>query len=293
MNHQSARFVKPMGGKRLTDTPGGSTSPRISIVTLSFNQARFLVEALESVLTQDYGSVEYIVVDPGSTDGSRDIIHRYADRFSHVVLATDSGPAEGLNNGFRRATGDLYGFLNADDVLLPGALSAVADAARTSESDVLSGHCIVIDSQGRILRRAYSDKFSLTSAAYGVCVLIQPSTFFRASCFHSVGGFNVTNRTHWDGELFVDMAAAGARFAVIPRVISGFRLHPGSISASAMSRESLREYRARVFSHVMGRPPGPSFDFARSYYVLQKYLRCPAALRERMLHGAVSGRLLR
>jgi glycosyltransferase involved in cell wall biosynthesis len=109
-------------------------SPRISIVTISLNQRAFLATAIESVLSQDYGNLEYIVVDPGSTDGSRRVIVGYADRIDHVVFERDGGAAEGLNNGFRHATGDLYGFLNADDVLLPGALKAVAEAARASDA---------------------------------------------------------------------------------------------------------------------------------------------------------------
>lgn len=231
-------------------------------------------------------------MDPGSTDGSRDIIRHYAHRCSHIVFEKDSGPAEGLNNGFQLATGDYYGFLNADDVLLPGALSKVAAAARATDADVASGHCVVIDDEGRQLRKAYSDAFSLKAAAYGVCVLMQPSTFFRATCFERAGGFNVENSSHWDGELFVDMAALSAEFAVIPRVISGFRLHRDSISASPMSLERVREYRARTFVHIMGRQPGALFELSRSYYLMLKYVRCPAALRERMLHGAVSGQLL-
>ena len=76
---------------------------------------------MESVLGQHYENLEYIVVDPGSTDGSRDLIRAYAERIDHVVFEKDDGAAEGLNNGFRHATGELFGFLNADDVLFPGA----------------------------------------------------------------------------------------------------------------------------------------------------------------------------
>jgi glycosyltransferase involved in cell wall biosynthesis len=280
------------GDEALANRPGDCPSPRISIVTLSFNQGRFLAQAMESVLMQDYGDVEYIVVDPGSTDGSRDIIRRYASRCSHVVFEKDRGPAEGLNNGFRRATGDYFGFLNADDVLLPGALSTVAAVARDTHADVMSGHCYVVDAEGRRLRRAYSDAFSLEATAYGVCVLMQPSTVFRAACFRNIGGFNAENMTHWDGELFADMALVGARFTVVQEFLSAFRLHRDSISASAVSRQRTREYRAQAYSHIMGRPPGALFGLTRMYYLALKYARSPRAFRERVLHGAVSGRLL-
>src|ERR1039458_1375445 len=96
---------------------------RVSIVTISFNQAEFIERTILSVLTQDYLDIEYIVVDPGSTDGSRDIIERYRSRISKIILRPDRGAADGLNNGFAEATGEIFGFLNSDDLLRPGARS--------------------------------------------------------------------------------------------------------------------------------------------------------------------------
>lgn len=266
------------------------TSPRISIVTVSFNQQAFLAAAMESVLDQGYENLEYIVVDPGSTDGSRDVIHRYANRIDRVVFERDQGAAEGLNNGFRHATGELFGFLNADDVLFPGALTAVAAAARSSDADVLSGHSMMIDARGRTIRRLYSDRFSLKAVANGGCVLMQPSTFFRASRFRLVGGFNTENRLNWDGELWIDMALRGARFAVIPAILSGYRLYPGTITASPDARKRYREHQLQAFSRIMERQPGALNGFTRLYYQVRKYALCPAALRERILHGPVCRR---
>src|SRR5450432_3341584 len=96
---------------------------KVSIVTISFNQAAYLEEAIRSVLDQDHPLVEYIVVDPGSTDGSRDIIERYRGRIAKVLYEPDQGPADGLNHGFAHATGDVFACLNADDLLLPRAVS--------------------------------------------------------------------------------------------------------------------------------------------------------------------------
>ena len=93
---------------------------RISIVTLSYNQRTFLREAIDSVLQQDHPDLEYIVVDPGSTDGSREFIRSYGEQVAQVVFEPDQGAADGLNKGFSRATGEVFGFLNADDYLLPG-----------------------------------------------------------------------------------------------------------------------------------------------------------------------------
>ena len=161
---------------------------KVSIVTISFNQAVFLERAIRSILEQNHPDIEYIVVDPGSSDGSRDIIERYRPRISRVIYEPDRGPADGLNKGFAQATGDIFAFLNSDDILLPGAVgSACAFLART-DVDVVSAHATVIDAQDRHLRMAYSDPFSLEMVAYGACVLVQPSTFFRREVFERVQG---------------------------------------------------------------------------------------------------------
>src|SRR4029077_1447448 len=115
--------------------------PRVSIVTISFNQGKFLERAIRSVLEQDYEDIEYIVVDPGSTDRSREIIERYRSRISRVILDPDKGPADGLNKGFAVASGDIYGYINADDAYLPGAITkAIASFQARPQADVIYAH---------------------------------------------------------------------------------------------------------------------------------------------------------
>ena len=97
---------------------------KFSIVTVSFNQRQYLEEALASVLGQDYPAIEYIVVDPGSTDGSRELIESFRDRLASMIFEPDQGAADGLNKGFQQASGDIFAFLNSDDVLLPGAMKS-------------------------------------------------------------------------------------------------------------------------------------------------------------------------
>src|SRR5262245_41954229 len=104
--------------------------PRISIVTPSFNQARFLEQTVRSGLDQGYPDLEYIVMDGGSTDGSQDIIRRFAPRLAHWQSAPDGGQGPAILDGWKRATGDLIAWLNSDDVLLAGALDAIASAWR-------------------------------------------------------------------------------------------------------------------------------------------------------------------
>jgi glycosyltransferase involved in cell wall biosynthesis len=241
---------------------------KVSIVTISFNQAPFLERALQSVLDQTHPDVEYIVVDPGSTDGSREIIEAYRDRLAAVVLDPDDGPADGLNRGFALATGDVYGYLNADDVLLPGAVSGAVEALRTHPTaDVAYAHGYMIDEHGQVLRRFHSTHFTLWRYAFGAANVMQQATFVRRAAFAAVGGFNVDNRAIWDAELLVDLALAGSTFVRVDEYWALFRLHPASISGSGGGtldpKRAAREGRLapliqanydRLFQKVTGRP---------------------------------------
>src|ERR1700730_2315977 len=121
--------------------PDGRSWPRISIVTPSLNQGTFVEETIRSVLLQGYPSLELIVVDGGSADRSIETIGRYSAWLARWIYESDAGPADALNKGFRLATGEILGFLNADDFLLPGCLASVAREFRMhSGADVVSGH---------------------------------------------------------------------------------------------------------------------------------------------------------
>ena len=116
--------------------------PLVSIVTPSFNQARFLEATLRSVLEQDYPNIEYLVVDGASTDGSVEIIRRYADRLTWWVSEKDNGQSEAINKGMRRARGEFIGWLNSDDIYLPGAVSAAVSAFLSHpQAGLIYGRC--------------------------------------------------------------------------------------------------------------------------------------------------------
>ena len=206
---------------------------KISMVTISFNQAEFIERTIKSVLDQDYSNIEYIVVDPGSTDGSREIIEKYRNEIAHIIYEPDQGPADGLNKGFSLATGEIYAYLNSDDMLLPGTLSYIAaEFERNPDIDVISGHAFVIDKDDKVLQKVFSHPFSLTSYAAGCCVLVQQSTFFKPSLYKAITGFNKDNKISWDGELMVDLALRGAKFKLVRKYLSCFRIYENSITGS-------------------------------------------------------------
>lgn len=262
---------------------------KISIVTISYNQAKFLEQAITSVLNQDYPNIEYIVVDPGSTDGSLEIIQEYAGKIDRIILGPDQGPADGLNKGFSVATGAILGFLNSDDVLESGALSRVAQFFMTHPAvDVVSGHSWIIDAEGRRKRRFYSDRYSLRLAAYRASIVSQASTFFRSEVFRKTGGFNPRNRLDWDGELFLDMALAGARFSVVPEFWSGFRVYGESISGSGVSRKPDHISLARTYKKVTGREPGLGYPIVEFLTRYARKSRNPLDTLERLRRGPIT-----
>ena len=223
-----------------------TSMPKISVVTISYNQAPYLDECIRSVLDQDYPDIEYIVVDPGSTDDSRNVIQRYSNRIQKIILEPDHGPADGLNKGFAQATGDIFYYLNSDDRLAPGTFTFVSDFFASHPSiDILCGAIRIIDENGRpSLRKRTSDLFRMADYAQGISTVCQQATFFRRTAFHKAGGFNVENRISWDGELLIDFSLAGCQYETVGKVLGDFRIYSSSISGSKEYLEKmLREHR--------------------------------------------------
>jgi glycosyltransferase involved in cell wall biosynthesis len=255
---------------------------------------------MDSVLTQRSDlekngvDLEYIVVDPGSTDGSRELIESYGNQVIKV-FEKDDGPADGLNKGFSVATGDVYGYLNSDDVLTVGALEYVADyfGSKSEVTDILSGASNLIGPDDEYYRVLYSDRFNLMAFAYMECILIQPSSFFTKSIFMKTNGFNVSNRTNWDGELFVDMAIAGGTFNVVSRVLSGYRVHDESITGSMSTVNDMDLYRVRMFEKITGRSVSTRSDLIAFYYKYARKVWNYKDTIQRILGGRSFGRALK
>ncbi|MEO7634579.1 MAG: glycosyltransferase [Sphingomicrobium sp.] len=263
------------------------SEPLFSVVTISFNQVEFLARAIESVITQG-ARVQYIVCDPGSTDGSRAIIDSYGAAIAERVFEQDEGPADGLNRGFDRARGDIYAYLNSDDTFLPGAFASVArQFAAYPEVDVLTGHTLVTDREDKVLRRAWSDAYQRRLVAYGVTAHFQTSTFIRASAFRRTAGFNPSNSSSWDSELLLDLFLSGANIAVIDAFLSTYRLHPTSITNSGSGRTDAQCFEKKRFERLMGRGQRPSDASLGLVYRVWKRLLAPRATLERLRRGPI------
>ena len=225
---------------------------KISIVTISYNQKQYLKACMDSILTQTDCELEYIVVDAGSTDGSRELIESYGDRVIKV-FERDDGPADGLNKGFARATGDVYGFINSDDYLLPGALCAVTNFFISHDENVfVTGQGFTQKSSEQFVLVKPS-KLTTSTMLHLAAVVFQQSTFFPAKEFRAVAGFNSQNRTCWDYELFLNFLRCGLQHRVIEEKLAVFRLYDGSISGSGRLKNQYFKELDNIFLTCTGR----------------------------------------
>jgi glycosyltransferase involved in cell wall biosynthesis len=232
---------------------------KISIVTISFNQAAFLPTCLNSVAVQSRPGDEHVCVDPGSTDDSRAII--LSQPAARAVFQPDDGPADGLNRGFAVASGDIGAFINADDELAPGALDYVRDffTARP-DVDMLLGAVRVIDARGDLAsRKKVPSTLSLAAVAGGTMAFYQQGMFFRRRVWTELGvRFNVQNRTCWDYEFLSDALKAGARGVAVTRELGRFRIHPQSITGSGRLNVAYARDRARIEDSTAKAAGGPT-----------------------------------
>lgn len=201
-------------------------------MTPSFNQAAYLAETMTSVLSQGYPDLEYFVLDGGSTDGSVGIIRAYESRISFWRSHADEGQAAALAEGFARASGDILGWLNSDDTLEPGALSAVGDFfARNPDVEVLYGNMNFVDVSGRKLFTAYP-VLDLGVLLYDNRFIPQQAMFWRKGLYERAGGIDPGFRFAMDFDLTLRFLRAGARVAKVHRILANFRVHPDAKSST-------------------------------------------------------------
>lgn len=258
----------------------------------SLNQGGFIEHAIRSVLDQQYPGVELIVIDGGSSDGTRDVLARYDGQLARWVSEPDRGPAAALNKGFAFAGGDVLGVLNADDFLLPGSLATVTRAfGARPDADVIAGHGYYAEPDGRLALPAYSDEWDSQRFRHGGCVLLQPATFYRRRAFDRVGAFRETGRVCWDMELWADFARTGARFATLDASVAAFRLHPASITARDDQRERRRRDARDVAAEIAGHRVGPADAALHYWYRARKFMRHPLrAMKQRWYFRSTVGR---
>jgi glycosyltransferase involved in cell wall biosynthesis len=206
--------------------------PRITVVTPSYNQGRFLEQTLRSVLDQGYPNLEYIVVDGGSTDESVEIIRRYADRLAWWVSEKDNGQSHAINKGFARASGDIFGYINSDDVLYPGALDAVAKAYASGANPWLIGWVMTITQDGGEWPLV-PERMENPSDWFVRNPVPQQATFWASRFWKQVGPFKEDLRYAFDYEYWLRLRfRAKVEPTLVQRCLGSYRLHASSKTVS-------------------------------------------------------------
>ncbi len=214
----------------------------VSIVTPSYNQAAYLEETIRSVLEQSHRELEYMVVDGGSNDGSVDIIKRYAGRLAWWVSEKDSGQAEAINKGMKRARGEIVAWLNSDDTYLPGAVgSAVQAFASHPDAVMVYADMRAVNGEGETINILRYRQLSLEDL---LCFQIigQPAVFMRRSAFESSGGLDPAYHFMLDHQLWIKLAQRGP-IVHVDGLWAQARYHPQAknrAQATGFAREALQ-----------------------------------------------------
>jgi glycosyltransferase involved in cell wall biosynthesis len=216
--------------------------PKVTIVTPSYQQAAYLEQTICSVLEQDYPDIEYMVIDGGSTDGSVEIIQRYADRLAYWVSERDSGQAEAINKGLRRATGDIVAWINSDDYYLSGCISRAAAALASDPSiGFVYADVLAVDGEDRPINRMRYGDWGLDGL---LCfrMIGQPSVFMRRSVLEQAGLLRDDMGYLLDHDLWLRIAAR-APVKYVPELWSAARYHAAAKNVSQTEKFCQEAYR--------------------------------------------------
>jgi FkbM family methyltransferase len=239
------RFLDPSAGGGSNIPP--NVWPKVSVVTVSYNQGKYIEDCLNSVLSQDYPNLEYIVVDAVSSDGTVDILRRYEHRLARLIIEKDQGQSAGLNKGFRLATGDLFTWINSDDMLAPGALKRAALYFMQYGCDIVAGGCErITENSDDVFALHHPALPYMRNVPLGLAqnlvwhsswekgdYFFQPEVIFTANIWRDSGGF-LKEHLYWamDWELWLRMGMAGATIVHVPARIGRSRSHPDQKTTS-------------------------------------------------------------
>jgi glycosyltransferase involved in cell wall biosynthesis len=263
------------------------TLPRISIVTPSYNQAKYVGWTVRSVLLQRYPNLEYVVMDGGSTDGTMEVLRPYADRLAHLAHERDKGQADAIHRGFQRCSGEIMAYLNSDDMLAPGTLHYVAKLfAERPDIDAVYSHRCTVDGDNKVIwywmlpehNNWYMTRWDL---------IPQETCFWRRRLFDRCGNVDPTFRFAIDYDLFLRYMRAG-RFVRANRFLGVFREHESAKTSQLMETVGADEIRCVWRRYGIEPHWAHPLISARVYY---RIIRDGGqfAARRRKLPGALPG----
>ncbi len=210
--------------------------PLVTIVTPSYNQVAYIERTIQSVLNQDYGNIEYIIVDGESTDGSVNIIKKYENKITNWISECDRGQTDAINKGFSLANGEFIGWLNSDDTLLPYAISeAVRFLVDNPAVGLVYGDADYIDEDSKVIGKFPAAQTSLKKLQHGYVHIPQQASLFRKSLWDQVGPLDPSFYFAMDYDLWVRLASV-SEIKYLSRLWANFRLHVDAKTISADDR---------------------------------------------------------
>jgi len=245
--------------------------PKISIVMPSYNQVQFIEKSILSILNQDYSNTELIIIDGGSDDGTLDIIKKYEDKVTLWISEKDQGQSDALNKGFKHCTGEIYGWLNSDDIYLPNAfINAVSVFKKNANKGIIFGDWLSINSQDNIIDHNHAFDFNLNHFKYEGFHLNAQSMFWSSSVHNRFSGFQINLHNTMDYQMILEFGINEGEqsFIRMPQVIGAFRRYDGQKTAE---RTSHNEDEHRLISK--------RYQFLDKYRMIGKLKRIYFRLR--------------
>ena len=219
---------------------------KISIVMPSYNKADFVERSILSVLNQNYPNIELIIIDGGSTDGTVEIIKKYEQYIAFWISEKDQGQSDALNKGFKHCTGKIYGFLNSDDVYLPGAFKCASLALKKNlDKKIIFGDWLSIDKKDSIIDYNYAFDFNLNHFKYEGFHLSATSMFWRSEVHKRFSGFDNNLYYTMDYQLILEFGINEGEhsFKRVPNVFAGFRRYKGQKTTGNMDQGVIEEHK--------------------------------------------------
>jgi len=244
----------------------------------SFNQAEFIEKSILSVLNQDYSNIELIIIDGGSKDGTYEIIKKYKDKITLWVSENDQGQSDALNKGFKHCTGDIFGWLNSDDIYLPNTFKCIIKAlGKNPNKKIIFGDWLSIDKKDEVIEYNYAFNFNLNQFKYEGFHLNAQSMFWRKSVHENFSGFDINLKNTMDFQMIIEFGIIEGQqsFLHIPKPFGAFRRYDGQ-KTGAMTINVIKEHKsiAKKYKYLnkyklIGKIKRLYFRIRRAFYYIK------------------------
>jgi glycosyltransferase involved in cell wall biosynthesis len=252
--------------------PNTSNTPRFTIITPSYNQGAYLEETIHSVLNQDYKNIEYFVIDGGSKDNTLEVIRKYESRLTYWISEKDSGQSEAINKGLKIASGEFVGWINSDDILMPGTLSNVVSYfTRNPQIDFVNGYTLRIDKNSRILYNHFIPKQKKWYARKGVYYVAQPSMFWRKKINDEIGLLREDFHAQMDKEFLIRIFSNDFKIGYIKRILAAVRIH--ELTKTSMNGTIWSDDSKKIMELYGSEYGGEPKSYGKIVYGLEKLLK--------------------